>query len=138
MAVISVDLSKADSNSLIPDGEYQAIVYDVAQKQNKAQDGFNLNWQFKIRGGEYEGRSVFLTTSLKENALFRLRDVLIALGHPIPEDGKLELDTEDLLAKPCTITVTHSEYNGKTRNQVQDVLPPKDTGADPFTEDDDY
>lgn len=141
MAVIKVDLSNVDSNSLLPEGEYQAVVYDVAQKQNKAQDGFNLHWQFKVVGGEHEGKSLFLITSLKENALFRLRDVLVALGVPIPESGQLEFDTEDLLAKPCTVVVTQGEYNGKKRNEVKEVLPPKEGVGDPFVnngDDDEY
>lgn len=137
MAKITVDLSNVDSNLLIPEGEYQAIVYDVAHRQNRAQDGFNLNWHFKVVGGEHEGKSLYLTTSLKENALFRLRDVLLALGVPIPEDGKVEFDTEDLLTRRCTLVVGQEEYNGRMRNSVKEVLPPKEDAEDPFNGDED-
>jgi len=132
MPIINLDMSKTENNNLIPEGEYQAFVYDVAQRQNKAGDGFYLNWQFKIQGGDSEGKLVFHITSLKDNALFKLRELLEAIGYSVPTDGQLELDTDDLMGKKCTLVIGHREYQGKQQNEIREILTAKASEQDEF------
>lgn len=136
MAVIKLDLSNAGkTNNVLPSGEYQAFVFDVSHKENNAKDGYYLNWQFRIRNGEYEGKTVFHITSLKENALFKLRELLDGLQVEIPEGGLMELDTDDLMGKKCTLILGEREYMGKAQNEVKEVLVAKDVEEDTFNDD---
>ena len=120
---IRVDFTDVQSNfEPIPEGKYDAVVFDVEQRISQAQKPY-LNWLLKIQGGEFDGRSAFFMTSLSPNALWKLKQVLHNLGWTSEElAGNLELDLVDLAGKECTIVITHEEYNGETRSRVSDIL----------------
>ena len=123
---ISVDFTDVESNEYepIPEGRYQATVFDVEQKPSKSSDFPYLNWQFKIQGGDYDGRRVFMMTSLKPNALWKLKDVLDEIAPEIDTSGKLDLDLTELMGLNCRVEVIQEEYKGDMKNRVDDVFAP--------------
>ena len=108
----------------IPDGEYEATVYSCEVKTGQTSGQPYLNWQFKLQGGEFDGRRVFYTTSLQPQSLWNLKKLLIALGYNA-EDLKGSFDLEPIMSEvpgmECVVVIGHEEYNGETRDRVLDV-----------------
>jgi hypothetical protein len=108
----------------LPEGEYEATVFEVEQKVGQSSGKPYLNWQFKLQDPNYDNRRAFFMTSLSPNALWKLKDTLKALG--VDEEdlaGNFELDPQELVGTECTIKIGHEEYNGEVRDRVLDVLP---------------
>lgn len=106
----------------VPAGTYSAVVYEIEQKT--AQNGNPyLNWQFKIMGGDNDGRIVFDITSLQPQALWKLKSTLKALDPDMDLNGMCDLDTDELLGKECTITIAHEMYNNEPQARVKKVAP---------------
>ena len=120
---ITVDFTGVQSGfEPIPEGKYEATVFQVEQKTSQAGNPY-LNWQFKIQGGDFDGRRMFYMTSLTPQSLWKLKQVLHRLGYTDEQlEGEFELDLADLPGLECTIVVGHEQYNGETRDRVLDVL----------------
>jgi hypothetical protein len=121
---IRVDFTDVKSGfEPIPEGKYEAVVFEVEQKVGQNSGKPYLNWQLKIQGGEFDGRRLFYMTSLSPNALWKLKTNLIALGYTKEEvEGDFDLDLPDLCGRECTVVVTHEEYQGEMRDRVADIL----------------
>ena len=122
---LRVDFTNVESGfEPIPEGEYEATVYSCEVKTGQTSGQPYLNWQFKLQGGEFDGRRVFYITSLQPQSLWNLKKLLIALGYNA-EDLKGSLDLEPIMAEvpgiECVVVIGHEEYNGETRDRVLDV-----------------
>lgn len=120
---LRVDFTDVQSSfSPIPEGKYEATIFEVEQKVSQAGKPY-LNWQLKVQGGECDGRRAFFMTSLAPAALWKLKQVLHNLGYSDEElDGEMDIDIIDLVGKECTIIITHEEYQGEMRDRVGDIL----------------
>lgn len=76
----------------------------------------NVNWQFSIVGRPGEG-TVYENTTLKEEGLFRLRDLLTAMGISVPK-SKLAVDFAQLIGKQVGATLIDHTYEDKTTSKV--------------------
>lgn len=87
----------------IPDGKYDAVIakaeFGLSQKQQPKCD---IRWKIEEEG-DFAGRVVFDTLSFAPNALWRVKEVLVALG--FEEDFNDELTTDMLLGMRGVITV---------------------------------
>ena len=123
MPGISVDFTNVSSGfESIEPGNYLARVEKIESKMSQAGKPY-LNWHFKISGGDYDNRTAFFMTSLAPNALWKLKQVLIAAFDKEEEDlsGEFELDTEELIGHEVTLIIGEEEYNGEMRDRVLDV-----------------
>ena len=74
---------------------------------------------FEVTKGTSKGARVYENYPLAENALWKLKGLLQAIG--MKADGKVQLDLDKLVGKVCEVTVFHEEYEGKTRAKVDTV-----------------
>jgi hypothetical protein len=124
MTPISVDLTgiKTEFEPLEP-GYYDAVVESCELKNSKAHQPI-LNWRFNIINGEAEGRKAFLTTSLQKQALWKFKQVLVALGYERTDlAGAVEFEPTDVIGMECVVVMVPDEYEGKTRSKLDRVLP---------------
>lgn len=124
---LSIDFTDVPSNSTVPAGTYNAVVFGIELKPNKAGDSMNLNWQFKIQGGEHDGRSLFSIMSLKKEALWKLKQTLKNIAPDIDTNSVADLDTDTLCGRPCRIVVTIQQWEGEDRNNIKNILAPEKT-----------
>ena len=96
------------TSSVVPAGEYVAIMTESEKKQTNAGDGAYLNCKFQIVRGEFQNRIVFKKFNLwlaahKEQALQIARgefsEFCRAVNVPTPKDSS------ELHNKPCQIKV---------------------------------
>lgn len=107
---------------VIPEGQYPVAVFKIEQKDG--QSGFPyLNWTLKIQEGDQANRNLFFMTSLKPEALWKLKESLLALGYDKEElKGNFDFDPQALCGTECIAEVIHEEYKGETRDRVAKLI----------------
>lgn len=73
---------------------------------------------FEVTKGQDKGSRVYENYPLSDNALWKLKAMLQAIGMKC--DGKVQLDLDKLVGKMCLISVIDDEYNGQVRSKVQE------------------
>ncbi len=122
---IKVNMEGVEARVTIPEDDYAVKpVGATLEDGDKAQ---YIAWELEITEGEYEGKKLYTNTSLSENALWRLRTMLEAMGVEVP-DGVMEIDLEEILKDEPEfgVTVAHEDYEGRPRAQVVECFPAKD------------
>ena len=107
----------------IPVGVYNATVFNIETKEGAESKKPYLNWTFQVQDERFANRRVWLMTSLQPNSLWRLKEVLEALGLEGDMSKQFELDIPALLGTECKIQVVHEEYQWKTSDKVSKVMP---------------
>jgi len=138
MSIVVDFTGVSDGMDPIPEGIYNARVFDVELRTSVNSGNQYLNWTFRIDGGEYDGRRLFFVTSLKKDALWNLKRTLKALQFGGDLNGQVDLgDLDNFLGKQCRISVGIENYLGEPRNRVLRVLPPESEeeaeAADPLS-----
>lgn len=146
MPYVNVNFSDVESFEPVPEDEYPIEVDKVEVRANKAGDGLYLNWELIIIDGDYENRRLWMITSLKETALFRLKAILENL-ELLDEEDEIDLEYDDDV-EPSTkggprllepdvegleaIAVVKNEmYDGREQNRVKDVYVERKTKKQP-------
>lgn len=120
----------------LPEDTYDCVIETVEVRESKSSDNDYLNWELKVLDDEYEGRRLWMITSLGERALWKLKDTLLAL-EVIEEDDELDIQwDEDVDVTPqegprvtfpevegmaCVAVVTNQVYEGRERNRVDEI-----------------
>jgi hypothetical protein len=123
----AIDFSKVEDNSaIVPEGTYDVEVEKIEYREDKNY----YNWQFTIIGSDdpeietkYNGRKLWACTSLKDNALWKLKEFLIALG--IDEEslsGEFNFEPDEFIGACAVAQVEHQVYNNKTNSSVKSLL----------------
>lgn len=115
MPKYNVDFTNAsDGFTLPPEGDYICKVKSVEMKEGPK--GKYLNWTLVIGTGPSKGTSVFHMTSFSPNALFGLRNFLIACGQDVPKKA-FTVNTDLCINKVVGGTLVHQEYEDKTTKE---------------------
>lgn len=111
MAKYNVDFTGVGEGfTLPPEGEYICKVTGVELKDgSKAK---YLNWTLTIGTGEHKGTKIYHMTSFAPNALFNLRNFMIACGNEVPK-AAFQVNTDTCVGKVVGITLFHEEYTNK-------------------------
>jgi hypothetical protein len=82
-----------------------------------------INWRLQVSNGEFKGKTLYLTTSLKPEALWNLRNLIHAATTKNVAGKAVSFDPDTIVGKVVAITTVDDEYEGKIRSTVQDVRP---------------
>ncbi len=118
-----LDFTGVQSFTAIPEGKYNAVVFSNEIKDTKAGDSQYVSWQFSIIDGKYKNRRLFAITSLKQQALFKLKEMVEAINPKWKLEGAVELDFTKLQGKKCVILVGKKMYEGQEQNEILKVFP---------------
>lgn len=114
MPRIQVNLDDVESAfEVYPDGDYFVEI-----KNSKIKQGANspyIVWIAEILEGEFEGKMISWQTSLAENALWNLKNLLETIGLAWDEDG---FDTEEAHGGKLIVTNQVRAYEGVDRNNI--------------------
>ena len=107
----------------LPVGQYPAVVSNVEHiPQSKSSGRPFLKFTFTVTGPEeYVGRKLFDNYSLTKDSRWKLAKTLEALGYEVV-GKRVGLNVSALLGLPCQLVVSQGVYQGKLKNEVQDVL----------------
>jgi hypothetical protein len=113
----------------IPAGKYRFKVTDgsleTSGEQAKNPGAQYIKWELTVSEGDFEGRKLFLNTSLLPQALFGLKGLLAATGSWTEEELNQDLDFEiaDVLGEEVGAIVAQKEYQGDTVNNIKRCIP---------------
>jgi hypothetical protein len=125
-AKLSVDFTGVDikkGGDYIPPGDYltRVVGASVKSKQDDPQSKY-ISWLLEVQAPtSHKGKRVYLTTSLKREALWKLRQFLVdILGEEKVPAKALDIPMAKIVeAKPFVgITAEDDEYKGKTKTNV--------------------
>lgn len=119
--VVNLNMKDVSVSGVIPEGEYIVTVDEVSVEESHQGNQY-LKWVFKVIDGPQKNSKIYHNTSLLPQALFNLKNLLIALGVPVP-DKAFQLNLDECEGCNCGVTVTHETYDGKKRSRVTDVFP---------------
>lgn len=120
---LAVDFSKVESGGgriRIPEGDYRVKVAAVKQQESKAGNQM-LVWDFEFVEGKAKGKKIRDRTVLTAEALWKLKQLLEAMGIAVPSK-KVALNFAKYLGKELGITVVDDEYEGKVSSKVADYI----------------
>lgn len=121
--------TKTFNNDPIPAQTYKVIVSDGEMKEagpNAKNPGSEyIRWELTVSEGEYQGRKVFLNTTLVEAGLSGLKSLLEATGK-FDVDGDLNFEIDDVVNSEVLAVVKQKEYpvgSGDKVNEVKRIKP---------------
>lgn len=134
--VIRVDFSKVKDGGRVrvPEGDY--VVKVKAVKQDTSQSGNPmLVWTFTGVDGKLKGRDIIDRTTLTEKSLWKLRDLLEAMGVKVPK-RVVDIPVKKLIGKELGVTLFDDEYENRISSKVGDYISPEAVGDEPDDEED--
>lgn len=127
-----VDYAVADQGGFepIPDGSYDAVLSAWDLKQGGKGPYYNL--EFRLDGGTYNGRKIWMISSISDGALWRFKRDMLRLG-AMPADMApgSDVDTDDVVAgcvgAECRLVLKQEDYTKKDgspgrRSVVDEIL----------------
>lgn len=118
-----------DGFELLPKGEYSCFLFDVYHKETKNGDDMYV-LVLKVAEGEHKGRQLFYNLPVMPSTMWKIKETLEILGCEVPK-SVVEVDFDDLLGKKCVAVVEHREWQGKEREDVQNLKPyDRDSSSD--------
>lgn len=134
MAKVIVDFTGVESYSRAEEGRHLAELVELNEKDSNGGNPM-LVGVFEVVKGSSKGCRVFENFPLSQNALWKLKQMLEAIGVQ-NTTGKLRIDTDKMLKRRCLIDVYHEEYNNQLRAKINAFANPA-AAAKPKDEDDD-
>lgn len=119
--VLNLNMKDVSVSGVIPEGDYVVTVDEVSVEESQQGNQY-LKWVFKVLDGKQKGSKIYHNTSLLPQSLFNLKNLLIALGVPVP-DKAFQLNLDECEGCNCGVSITHETYDGKKRPRVADVFP---------------
>jgi hypothetical protein len=125
----------------VPSGDYEARISKVVDAPTKKKDdgtGGEPQWLYTIELTKvYTDRKFPFYCKLTANQLWKLRNLFIAAGKPIPKK-KVKLNPNLVVGKIIGVTLEDDEYDGKLQSNIIQTFPASDLeGNDEPDEDDD-
>lgn len=139
MAKKKIDFSGVETFQKAPEGIHAAIVASMEEATfQSGNEGFKV--AFEITKGAGKGARVYENFPLADNALWKLKSLLEAVG--IKCDGRIMLDTDKVVGKALEIEVYHEDYEGKMRARLGEMrklsAKKEEPEDDDIDEDDDF
>lgn len=110
-----LDFTNVESFAKAAEGRHRVKIVEINEQTSQGGDDM-LVFVFEVIKGESKGARVYENCVLTDKALWKLQQILQAIG--IKCDGKVALDLDKLIGKICEIDVFHEEYEGRTRARI--------------------
>lgn len=110
-----LDFTNVESFAKAAEGRHRVKIVEINEQTSQGGDDM-LVFVFEVIKGESKGARVYENCVLTDKALWKLQQILQAIG--IKCDGKVALDLDKLIGKICEVDVFHEEYEGRTRARI--------------------
>lgn len=108
-------------------GTYNVKISKVEAKKSQAGKPY-LNWEFTVIDEEFKGSKLWFVTSLQPQALFNLRNLLVAAGLDVPK-SVVSIDLDTVIGRIVAVKVEMETYNGEQRARVKSIIKAKDSNS---------
>jgi hypothetical protein len=121
------------SKKRMPTGDYLAKVVKVEDAEAKKDKAFQ--YLFTIVLVKTPSASYPYYCKIEENQLWKLRNLLIAAGIPVPKK-RLKVDPNRAVGRVIGVSLEEDEYNGREQSTIERIFPAADL-TDATDDDDD-
>ena len=112
--------------TLIPPGEY--LVGVTAAEEKTSKNGHpQVALDLEILEGELKGRGVKDWVTVTERAMWRVKQVLVAIGYPNADSGEVDLEAAKMIGGKAIITIKHELWDDKVRLRIDHWAPAAQT-----------
>lgn len=131
--MVHVNLSDVSNDfEVLPEGVYDAVLVEaeLIERDDPTKSPY-IKWEYKLTD---KAGKAWNNTSLKDTALWKLRETLEAFGEDpdlLDGDEGFDLDPTDYIGSEVRLHITIGTYRGKETNQVESVLPPGEGEDEP-------
>lgn len=109
-----------EGGSTVPAGTYHCFVTDCELKYGQTSNEPYIKFEFRIDGGDYDGRKIFTNASLSEKALPITKSTLRALGYDVDQE-ELDFDPDSANGRECIVATKLEKYEGEDQTRVKKV-----------------
>lgn len=113
-------------------GDYVAKVVKVEDAESK---GGEFQYVFTIKLQKFSQYSYPYYCQLKENQLWKIRNLLIAAGLNVPK-ARMKLDPNKVVGRTIGVTMEDDEYEGKMKSVIAAIFPASELADAPADEPD--
>lgn len=118
---LGVNLAEVETDIVaIPEDRYPVRILESSKIKTSSNGNPMIVWVVQVTEGDYEGRKLFINTSLVPAALFTLKNLVDAAGISFDEDG---FELEECFGLEFLADVVVEQYNGKDVNKVTKCYP---------------
>lgn len=118
------DLGDAEDNGSsfqIPPKKYAMHVTDVVKKVSSAGNPM-FEWDFMVTEGEYQGKTFKLWTVTTPAGLWKLSEVVVALG--LGNKGeKIKFKKDEAIGRSALVNLKNTTYEGRKQNSITTIEP---------------
>ena len=112
--------------TLIPPGEY--LIGVTAAEEKTSKNGHpQVALDLEILEGELKGRGVKDWVTVTERAMWRVKQVLVAIGYPNADSGEVDLEAPKMIGGKAIITIKHEVWDDKVRLRIDHWAPAAQT-----------
>lgn len=104
-----------------PEGDYAVKCIEAKLGHSEEKEKPRIEVIYEITAGKHKKGRVRDDLYLTENALWRVRNTLEAMGIKVP-DKVVKLDITKLIGKELAVTLSDDEYDNKVRSRVTDTF----------------
>lgn len=119
------DLDKIESKYLIEDGPRKLKVTGLEKDVSSAGNKMWV-WEFTIVGGKDAGKEFKMWTALTAGALWKLEQVLVALGLGKEGASRVRFSKSDAIGRYCMGEFISEKYKGRLGSKIDSVSPLED------------
>lgn len=134
----TVDFTGVESGggrTRVPEDDYRVKVVGVKHETSKAGNPM-LVWEFEIVDGKFKGKKLRDRTVLQENSLWKLKQLLEAMGIEVPSK-RVALKLGNYVGRTLGVTTVDDEYENKVSSKVADYISEEVLDAGESDEDED-
>lgn len=135
MAKIKVDFTGVEAHVRCEEGQHVAKIISVEEKTATTGSDM-LEVKYQVVKGESTGATIYDNIVLSEKALWKFKSLLEILG--MKADGKVAINTDNLIGKTLIIEVRHEEYNGSMKAKISEFKKLAASKAIDEDDDEDY
>lgn len=108
--------------TLIPPGDY--LVGITAAEEKTSKNGHpQAALDLEILEGEFKGRGVKDWVTVTERAMWRVKQVLVAIGYPNVDSGEVDFEAPKMIGGKAIITIKHELWDDKVRLRIDQWRP---------------
>lgn len=121
---ISVDFEGVEAGGRsLPDGFYPMYPSKITEEESSEGNDY-LSFTWKVLEGKFKGTVSYDNVSLQPQALWKLRQILEAMGQEVP-DGPMDIVLEEITGEEnaCMLEIVNEEYDGQDRPKPRGYMP---------------
>lgn len=115
-------LDEIESKYLVPDGVYKLKLMDIEKTTSQAGNPMWV-WNWTIIEGEQAGKDFKMWTAITAGALWKMQQVLAALGLHDGESPRVKFSKTDAIGRTCMGEFKQESYQGRPTSKIDRVFP---------------